>query len=191
MENKILEKKIILSEFFVFRIQAQYGIEDAEREQMSQNYMKMTAQQIRKVFDVPKYENLETLADEMLTQEELRIRMEERAGETELVGVDIGEKSGSEQELYQLEKLPDEDKREVSKDTNEVDVEHGGEDTVQGVHQDGNDAEQREEHRDPENLQDEFDVEQGKEDGLQEEFQDENEPEEEHGGEDELGARKR
>ena len=50
---------------------------------MSQEYMSMAAQQIRKVFNTPEYENLETLADEMLKQEELRIRTEDRARETD------------------------------------------------------------------------------------------------------------
>ena len=44
---------------------------------MTQQYMEMTSRQIRDVFDVPRYENLESLDDQMLEEEEKRLRMEE------------------------------------------------------------------------------------------------------------------
>ena len=43
---------------------------------MNQQHEEMTAPQIRKAFGIPMYENLESLADQMLDREEERIRME-------------------------------------------------------------------------------------------------------------------
>ena len=93
----------------MFRIQAEYGIEDAEKDQLRQDDMKMASQQIRKVFDTPVYENLETLADEMLTQEEMRIRTEERARETDKMNHKV--RDGTGQELVPLDVEKDEGRK--------------------------------------------------------------------------------
>ena len=154
----------------VFRIQAEYGIEDAEKDQLRQDNMKMASQQIRKVFDTPVYENLETLADEMLTQEEMRIRTEERARETDKMNHKV--RDGTGQELVPLDVEKDEGRKEFELEVGDGDKARDHTTKVvnpdQEVRQDGTEVE--DEH------DEEADVEEAI-DGVEEEG--------------ELGARKR
>lgn len=65
------------------RIQEEFGIGNAEREEMTQQYVDMTSNQIRGIFNVPKYENLEQFADNMLDEEEKRLRLIEASQKLE------------------------------------------------------------------------------------------------------------
>ena len=63
---------------------------------MNQQYVEMTSRQIRNAFDLPTYQNLEVFADEMLKQEEERLRKQE------------GNRASNEQEGDRLSKLEEE-----------------------------------------------------------------------------------
>ena len=56
-------------------MQAEFGFGDTERDEMTQQYVSRTATQIREAFNAPNYVNLEQLADDMLDEEEKRMRV--------------------------------------------------------------------------------------------------------------------
>ena len=64
--------------FFFRSIQTEYGIGNEEKAEISQQYMAMASQRTKDVFNVPPYEDLETLADTLLEQEKERLRSLER-----------------------------------------------------------------------------------------------------------------